>query len=118
MTRFSKKASSSQMKIILAFFENLVIQATTRCKTIGIKGWDQDTCPYPRHKSKKASSSQMKIIHFKVAEMPTFKDIVVMIAKHSDQPCVTGKKTKHLYVFRSRYAFFAFCFVFFPVTHG
>jgi hypothetical protein len=44
--------------------------------------------------SKKASSSQMKIIHFKVAEMPTFKDIVVMIAKHSDQPCVTGKKTK------------------------
>lgn len=36
----------------------------------------------------------MKIIHFKVAEMPTFKDIVVMIAKHSDQPCVTGKKTK------------------------
>jgi hypothetical protein len=27
----------------------------------------------------------MKIIHFKVAEMPTFKDIVVMIAKHSDQ---------------------------------
>jgi hypothetical protein len=42
--------------------------------------------------SKKASSSQMKIIHFKVVEMPTFKDIVVMIAKHSDQPCVTGKR--------------------------
>jgi hypothetical protein len=32
--------------------------------------------------------------HCALQSLPTFKDIVVMIAKHSDQPCVTGKKTK------------------------